>query len=392
MIDRRTLINRVALLAAMSCTSMAITSPATAQSNAPFKIGTVLSVTGPGAFLGDHMKRGAELAVEEINAAGGINGRKIEWVFYDAETQASKAVLATRRLIESDKVDIIVGGGNASGLAMAMVPLVEKAGMPFLSTEGAMTIVNPVAERKWVFKATMDDDTVLDRAIDSFAKRNITSIALLSDSSGFGQSAKEQLEKVAAKRNVKVTYETFNPADTDLTAQLTRIKATDAKAVICWTITPAGVAFLKQAQQLGLGDRVLMHSYGFVDDRYMKLAEGAATGTDLMSQKFPVGKDLPDSDPTKAKILEVTKKYEARFNQKPNQFVAQTYDAIYLAAMALKTGGNDKEKVRSAMEGIKQYQGAGGVFTFSPTSHSGLQKADTVVINWKADGWRLAPY
>ena len=89
---------------------------AMAQANAPIKIGTVLSVTGPGAFLGDHMKRGMELAIDEINAKGGINGRKIEWVFYDAETQAGKAVTATRRLIEEDKVDIIVGGGNASGV------------------------------------------------------------------------------------------------------------------------------------------------------------------------------------------------------------------------------------------------------------------------------------
>ena len=167
--------------------------------NAPYRIGTVLSVTGPGAFLGDHMKRGMELAIEEINAKGGINGHKIEWVFYDAETQASKAVTSTRRLIEQDKVDIIVGGGNASGLALAMVPIVEKAQIPFLSTEGSMQIVNPVAERQWTFKSTLDDDQVLERAADSFAKRGITSIAMLDDSSGFGQSAKEQIEESRAQ-------------------------------------------------------------------------------------------------------------------------------------------------------------------------------------------------
>jgi branched-chain amino acid transport system substrate-binding protein len=365
---------------------------ASAQSNAPLKIGTVLSVTGPGAFLGDHMKRGMELAIEEINAKGGINGRKVEWVFYDAETQAGKAVTATRRLIEEDKVDIIVGGGNASGLALAMVPLVEKAGMPFISTEGSMQIVNPVGERKWTFKSTLDDDKVLERAADSFQKRGITSIAMLYDSSGFGQSAKEQLEKVAPKRGLKVIYETFNPGDTDLTAQLTRIKASDAKAIIAWTITPAGVVFLKQAKQLGLNDRVIMHSYGFVDDRYMKQAEGAAEGIDLMSQKFPVGADLPATDPLKQRIADVTARYEKKFNTKPNQFVAQTYDAIYMAADALAKGGNDKEKTRAALESMKEFKGAGGNFTFSPTSHSGLTKDDAVVINWKNGGWRLAPY
>ena len=172
------------LLAASIAAAVSAVLPAAvlAQSGEPFRIGTILSVTGPGAFLGDHMKRGMEIAIEEINAKGGINGRKIEWVFYDAETQASKAVTSTRRLIEQDKVDMIVGGGNASGLALAMVPIVEKAEMPFISTEGAMSIVNPVAERKWTFKSTIDDDQIIQRAADSFAKRGITSIALLYDS------------------------------------------------------------------------------------------------------------------------------------------------------------------------------------------------------------------
>ena len=363
-----------------------------AQSGEPFRIGTILSVTGPGAFLGDHMKRGMELAIEEINAKGGINGRRIEWIFYDAETQATKAVTSTRRLIEQDKVDIIVGGGNASGLALAMVPLVEKAQVPFISTEGSMQIVNPVSERRWTFKSTLDDDKVLERAADSFAKRGITSIALLFDSSGFGQSAKEQLEKIAPRRGLKVLYETFNPADTDLTAQLTRIKSSDAKAIICWTITPAGVVFLKQAQQLGLRDRVIMHSYGFVDDRYMKQAEGAAEGIDLLSQKFPVGTDLPASDPLKQRIADVTARFEKRFGTKPNQFVAQTYDAIYMAADVLARGGKDKEKIRAALESLKDFKGVGGAFTFTPTSHSGLTKDDAVIINWRNGGWRLANY
>ena len=386
-------LRRKLLLTSLAATLGALFSPAIALAQgAPYRIGTILSVTGPGAFLGDHMKRGMELAIEEINAKGGINGRRIEWVFYDAETQASKAVTATRRLIEQDKVDIIVGGGNASGLALAMVPIVEKAQIPFISTEGSMQIVNPVAERKWTFKSTLDDDKVLERAADSFAKRGITSIAMLYDSSGFGQSAKEQLEKVGPKRGLKVMYETFNPGDTDLTAQLSRIKASDAKAIICWTFTPAGVVFIKQAKQLGLGDRVIMHSYGFVDDRYMKQSEGAAEGIDLLSQKFPVGTDLPAGDPLKQRIADITARFEKRFNTRPNQFVAQTYDAIYMAADVLAKGGNDKEKVRTALENLKDFKGVGGSFTFSPTSHSGLTKDDAVVINWKNNGWRLANY
>jgi branched-chain amino acid transport system substrate-binding protein len=354
-----------------------------------YKIGTVLSVTGPGAFLGDNMKRGMELAIDEINGKGGIGGKKIDWVFYDAETQSTKGVNATRRLVEQDQVDIIVGGGNASGIALAMVPIVEKAGMPFISTEGSMQIVNPVADRKWTFKSTIDDDQILEVAADFWKKHNISSVALLSDSSGFGASAKEQLEKIAPKHGLKVLYESFNPSDTDLTAQLTRIKASDAKSILCWTITPAGVVFLKQARQLGLGDRTLMHSYGFVDDRYMKLAEGAADGTFLLSVKFPIGADLPESDPLKKRILDLIAKYEKKYGKTPNQFVAQTYDAINLAALALKQSGGDKAKTRAALEGIRNFPGVGGTFNFSAQHHSGLSKDAGCVITWRDNRWRL---
>ena len=362
-----------------------------AQGSGSFKIGTILSVTGPGAFLGDNMKRGMELAIDEINGAGGINGRKIDWVFYDAETQSTKGVNATRRLIEQDQVDIIVGGGNASGIALAMVPIVEKAGTPFISTEGSMQIVNPVAERKWTFKSTIDDDQILEVAADFWKKRGIASVAFLADSSGFGASAKEQLEKIAPKHGLKVLYETFNPGDTDLTAQLARIKASDAKSILCWTITPTGVVFLKQARELGLGDRALMHSYGFVDDRYMKLAEGAADNTFLLSVKFPVGADLPASDPLKARILGLVAKYEKKYSKTPNQFVAQTYDAINLAAAALKASVGDKAKTRTALEGIRNFAGVGGTFNFASDRHSGLSKSDGTVITWRDGGWRLAP-
>lgn len=371
--------------------AVAISAPRVLRAQAATaKVGSILSITGPGAFLGDHMKRGMELAIEEINGKGGIGGKKIEWFFYDAETQSSRGLTATRRLIEQDKVDIIVGGGSASGIALAMVPIVERAGVPFISTEGSMQIVNPIAERKWTFKSTIDDDQIMEVACDFWNKRGIKSVCLLADSSGFGASAKEQIDRVAPKQGIKVTHESFNPGDTDLTAQLTRIKASDAKSILCWTITPSGVVFLKQAKQLGLGDRAIMHSYGFVDDRYMKLAEGAADGTFLLSVKFPVGGDLPASDPVKARIADLTKRYEARFKQLPNQFVAQTYDAINLAAAAIAAGGNDKAKIRSAIEGIKNYPGVGGNFTFAADKHSGLSKADGTVVTWKDNRWRLA--
>lgn len=356
------------------------------------KIGTILSTTGPAAFLGEDMKAGMELAIEDINAAGGVDGTPVEWVFYDAESQTNKALASTRRLLAQDKVDIIVGGGNMSGIALAMVPLTAQAKTPFISTEGALSIVTPVDKRPWAFKSTVDDKQVFERLKDYFDKKGITKIALLHDTSGFGQAAAEELKKLAPELGLEVSYEAFAPTDTDLTPQLTRIRDSDVQAVLCWTVTPAGVIFNKQATQLGLTDRTLIHSYGFVSQKYMELAGDTAKNVLLVSVKFPVGDDLPDSDPQKAVIQSLTAKFKEKYGRAPNQYVAQTYDGIMLAHQALSAGQGDKNKSREALEKIQNFHGVGGTFNFSEQRHSGLSKQDIVLIKWEDDRFRLADY
>lgn len=363
-----------------------------AQASQPLTIGTILSTTGPAAFLGEDMKAGMEIAIDEINAAGGINGKPVKWVFYDAESQTSKALNATRRLISQDNVDIIVGGGNMSGIALAMVPLATQAKRPFISTEGAHSIVAPVSEREWVFKSTVDDRQVFERLKDYFDKKGITRIALLHDTSGFGQAAAEELKQLAPSLGLEVTFEAFAPTDNDLIPQLTRIKNSNVQAVLCWTVTPTGVIFAKQAEQLGLTDRELIHSYGFVSQKYMELAGSSANNLLLVSVKFPVGADLPDADPQKAPIQALTKAFEQRYGRAPNQYVAQTYDAIQLARQALEAGKKDAAATRNQLEKIQGYQGVGGTFNFSPARHSGLSKSDIVLIKWADGRFRLHDY
>ena len=188
-------------------------------------------------------------------------------------------------------------------------------------------------------------------------------------------------------------YASFTPSDTDLVPQLSRIRDAGAQAIVCWTVTPAGVVFLKQAQQLGLGEKLtLIHSYGFVTGKYMELAGSAAEGLLLLSQKFVVGDQLPDADPVKQKIAVLTENFKRRFNRVPNQFVAQTYDAMYLAKTALVKGGSDREQVRQALEQIREYRCASGIFSFSPERHSGLGKNNIVLVNWANGRFNLVDY
>ena len=381
---------------------------------AAIRIGSIFSYTGPAAFLGDRMKRSVELFVEETNKRGGINGRKIESIIYDAASESTKAVLAAKRLIEQDQVEVIVGDGNRSDIGLALIPTVQRAEVPLMSVSGATGLVEPVRDRAWVFKSTVNDteviarlleffkkrnikdvamlnDTeVVARLVDFFKKRNIKDVAMLNDTGAFGVSARDQLRAQAPAAGINVTYEEFGPADTDLTTQLTRIRGTSAQAIICWTVTPAGVVFLKNAQQLGL-KQMLVHGFGFVADRYMQLAGDAAEGLFLTSLKFPIAEQLPDNDPIKATILDYKARYRAKFNEETDVYGGQAWDGIGMVTQAItRGGGSERGKIRAGLEEhIRGYRGVGGIFNFSPQKHWGLAKSDVVMIEWRQGKFRL---
>jgi len=357
---------------------------------APIKIGSIFSYTGPAAFLGDRMKRSVELFVEETNKRGGINGRKIESIIYDAASESTKAVLAAKRLIEQDQVEVIVGDGNRSDIGLALIPTVQRAEVPLMSVSGATGLVEPVRDRAWVFKSTVNDTEVIARLLEFFKKRSIKDVAMLNDTGAFGVSARDQLRAQAPAAGINVVYEEFGPADTDLTTQLTRIRGTSAQAIICWTVTPAGVVFLKNAQQLGL-KQMLVHGFGFVADRYMQLAGDAAEGLFLTSLKFPIADQLPDSDPIKSTILDYKARYRAKFNEETDVYGGQAWDGIGMVAQAItKAGGSERGKIRAGLEeSIRGYRGVGGIFNFSPQKHWGLAKSDVVIIEWRQGKFRL---
>jgi branched-chain amino acid transport system substrate-binding protein len=357
---------------------------------APIRIGSIFSYTGPAAFLGDRMKRSVELFVEETNKRGGINGRRIESIIYDSASESTKAVLAAKRLIEQDRVDVIVGDGNRSDIGLAILPTIQRAEVPLMSVSGATALVEPVRDRAWVFKSTVNDTEVVARLLDFFKKRNIKDVAMLNDTGAFGVSARDQLRAQAPAAGITVVYEEFGPGDSDLTTQLTRIRGTSAQAIICWTVTPAGVVFLKNAQQLGL-KQMLVHGFGFVAERYMQLAGDAADGLLLTSLKFPVAEQLPDGDPIKATILDYKARYRAKFNEETDVYGGQAWDGIGMVAHAIaRGGGSERGKIRAGLEEhVRDYRGVGGVFQFSPQKHWGLAKHDVVMIEWRQGKFRL---
>ncbi|OFZ87063.1 MAG: hypothetical protein A2V78_14260 [Betaproteobacteria bacterium RBG_16_64_18] len=382
---RRTWITALAL--GVSLTVLA--GGALAQDKRPYKIGSVFSLTGPGALLGARMKTTVEMMVEAVNKKGGINGHPVELVIYDAASDVTKAVAATNRLITQDKVDIITGAGNMSGLSLAMKPIAMRYAVPMISNAGASGIVEPIDKSAWVFKSHLTDREVIGRAIDYWKSKGITRVAMLSDTSGFGTSARDELKLQAPGAGINVVaWEEFGMAANDLVPQLTRIRAANPEVILCWTVAPSGVVFMKNARQLGM-KQILMHGFGYVVPKYMEMAGDAAEGAVLVSLRFPVGTQLADSDPTKKVILNYIAEHKAKYGSEPDVYGAEAYDGMTMALKALEAAnGFDKEKIRSALERL-EFIGTNGLYKFSPQKHYGLTKEDAVVMEWRNGNWKL---
>jgi branched-chain amino acid transport system substrate-binding protein len=368
---------------------LALSLGTSAHAQAPIKIGSVLSVTGPAAFLGDPEKKTLNLYVERINAAGGVLGRKLELYTYDDGTDASKANSFAKRLIEEDKVDILIGG-TTTGSTMAMVPVVEKAQIPFISLAGAVVIIEPV--KKWVFKTPHTDRMAAEKVFEDMKKRGLTKVGLLSENSAFGQSGKKETLAVAGKYGMQiVANETYGPKDADVTTQLTKIKNTaGVQAILVFGFGQGPAVVTKNIGQLGI---TLPHyeSHGVASAEYIKLSGKAAEGVRLPAAALLVAKTLPNKDPQKPVVVGYEKAYKDRYKQDVSTFGGHAIDGLMIAVNAIKRAkSTDKAKVRDAIEQTKGYIGTGGIVNMSPTDHMGLDLSAFRMLEIRNGTWTLA--
>ena len=359
------------------------------QAQEPIRIGSFLSVTGPAAFLGDPEQKTLELYVEKINAAGGVNGRKLQLTVYDSAGDAEKARAFTKRLIEQDKVDLMVGG-STTGETMAVVPLIEQAGMPFISLAGAVVIVDPV--KKWVFKTPHSDRQACERIFVDMKARGTTKIALITGAGGFDKSMRGQCMQVAKNYGIEIVAdEAYGAGDTDMTAQLSKIKNTlGVQAVLNCGFGQGPAIVTKNYRQLSIG-APLYQSHGVASKGYIQLAGGAADGVRLPAAALLVAETLPDSDPQKKVVLGYKRDYESRFKSDVSTFGGHAYDGLMIAVEALKkSGSTDKAKVRDAIESVRGLMGTAGVFNYSPTDHVGLDVSGFRMLEIRKGDWTLA--
>ena len=341
-----------------------------AQAAEPLKIGAILSVTGPASFLGEPEARTLEMLVAETNKMGGVMGRPVQLIIKDSGASPEKAFSFAKQLIEEEKVFAIIGP-STSGETMKIKAVAEAGKTILMSCAAAEAIVNPQA--KYVFKTPQKDSDAIIKIFQEMKKMKISRIGVLSSNTGFGGAGKGQLEKLAPQHGITiVANEVYDKAASDLTAEVTKIKAANVQAIVNWSIEPAQAIVIKNARQIGLTIPIFQ-SHGFGNIKYVQAAGAAAEGVLFPAGRLLVADTLPKNHPQKALLVKYTMDYESKYKDEASTFGGHAYDAYIILLKAIEQAkSTDTEAVRTAIENLKGVVGTGGIFNFSATDHNGL--------------------
>lgn len=352
------------------------------------KVGAILSVSGPTAFLGLPEANTLEMMVADINAAGGVNGDMLELVIKDSAGQKEKAVSYAKQLIEEDKVFAILGP-TRTGSTLAIKGLCEKSGMLLISCASSKMIVDPVA--KYVFKTPQNDSLAVRKMMEDMKAKHITRIAVAAGGTGFGKMGKKFCELIAPEYGIAIAAtEVYAPNVTDLSSLVAKWKGLGGiQAVINWSIVPAQTILAKNMRQAGW-DVPLYLSHGFGNIKYVQVGGKAVEGVIFPAGRLLVADKLPADHPQKKLLVSYKKAYEAKFKEPVSTFGGHAYDALMILVKALeKVGTQDAAKVRQTIETMR-FVGTGGIFNFTPADHSGL-KLDAFEMMTVKDG-KFVPY
>lgn len=381
--------NRFIFMLAVVLLAVAVLSvtPCAAASKAPYVIGAIFSTTGDNAPLGIPERDTVEMLAKKINAKGGIKGHPVKVEFYDDGGKPEQAVQACQKLLAKKNVVAIIGP-TLTGPSLAIAPMCNAGKMPLISCAASVKIVDPVLP--YVFKTAQTDSLAVARLVDYLKKHKIKRIAFINDSNAFGASGRDQWKVVSKGSGITtVAMESFGSGDTDMTSQLTAIRAKKPQAVICWGTNPGPAIVAENMRKLGMKMPLLM-SHGVSNMEFIRLAGKAAEGVVFPSGKIIVAKAIPASDRQKKALMQFTSDFTKAYDKPPIHFGAHAWDAFMLVANALERVGPDRTKIRNHIEKTKNFVGIDGVFNFSPKDHMGLTKDAFAMIQIKNGKWTLA--
>jgi branched-chain amino acid transport system substrate-binding protein len=345
----------------------------------PIKLGAVFSLTGPNSPLGVPEKQAVEMLVKEINGAGGVDGRPVEVVFEDDKSDNTEAVKAVKKLVSKEKVVALLGSsGSGPSLGMAEFSQAEK--IPLISMAAADQMTNPV--RAGIFKTPHTDVHGTKRIYKYLKEKGITKIALLNDSNPYGSGWTQQLQKYAPEYGITiVAEEKYGTKDPSMSSQLTKIKGTDAQALIVAGTNPGPATIVKEAKQLNLSIPIIS-SHGSANSKFLELVGDAGEGVLMVAGKLLVSDQIAADDPQAAIVKKFVDGYKAAYNVEPDGFAGYGYDGLNLMVEGLKQAGGDASKLNEVLEKVK-YVGVTGEFVFSAEDHNGLTEDSMIMVEVK---------
>lgn len=328
---------------------------ATAQKSV--KIGAIFPLTGGSAYEGQSFKNAIELARDEINANGGVNGVKLDIIFQDDKSKPAEGVSAAQKLITQDKVVALLGAFNSSvTLAIEDVSKREKVVQitPGSTADAVTEQGNPYMYRNIL------PNKVQGKAIADYAVTNLGlhKFAILAENTDYGRSGATVFEnEVKAKGGSVIVKEYYNQGDTDFYVQLTKLKNSGAEGTFIAGLITEGAQIVKQARDLGVKTQFLGMG-GFTNNKFHELAGGAEEGMIHSSYFEP---DAYQYFPDSKSFVEA---YKKKYGVDPDMYAAGGYEAVYILAEAMKTGGFDREGIQKGMKQIKDLPGVQGPTTF----------------------------
>jgi branched-chain amino acid transport system substrate-binding protein len=331
----------------------------------PIKIGALLSTTGLIAPFGTDAQPAAELFVEELNARGGINGRPIQLVVVDDESKPDQAVSAAKRLIQQEKVVTILGPLSAV-VSASVAPVLNESKVPAVLCQCVTGAMTPYEFSVFPTAGMMESQAEFARA------RGVSRIGVISQAGSLAEVIKNVQVPVLEREGMTiVAFEQFQPTDTDLTPLLARLRSNGAQQVfVAASGTPAATA-AKNFKQLSYPGYYWTFA-GNANEAFVKLASDAADVVNLAGTKVLIYKELPDSDPLKARLAEFAAKYAAKTGKEPGTYAALAYDSMLSITEAIRQAGDNPEKIRDALETQTGLQTLTGVVNRSPEEHNGL--------------------
>jgi branched-chain amino acid transport system substrate-binding protein len=340
---------------------------------AEVNLAMISPLTGPLSFVGLDNRKGVEAAVREINGQGGIRKRKIRLTILDDGSNPSQGVVHMRRVASDSKFVGVIGSGFSS-VGLAVAPIVEQSKIPYISMASSAAQVTPA--KPYYYMTTATSRLFAYAMAQYLRKAKIRRIALVADNGGFGREGVRNVNELKRAYQLEIVSETIFPlTTTSFTAELSRIKNSNAQAIWLWNATTLAVTLTKEMRQLRLPQRLILTG-GNASTSFLGPACPEANGALIDTYLGPVAQFLPKSNKSRAIALRVNRLIKGQ----GSTFSYDGYTAVQMFKRAMMKGGFSRDGINGALEGkMKGFIGPGGTYFYSPVNHSGLKVRSMVV-------------